>query len=79
MKYEKKLETKKSKLEKTLTSVINDLSRKKLKINEESVTIPDDLGLDLKLKYEDTPEKGSFAIKICWDYPVSQQDADKEL
>lgn len=57
--------------------VIPDLFAGRLAVEGKAVTIPADLELDYKLKYDEDETGGAFTLKVAWENPNIEIDLEE--
>ncbi len=68
----------KSELGSILKKLLSQLLSGDLQVEGQYVKIPEDLDFDVKVKYSTDDEGGSLTIKISWDLPCDERDAEEE-
>ncbi len=60
-----------------IKKLIPDLFAGRLAVEGKSVTLPSDLDLDYKVKYDDDETGGSLTIKVAWENPNLEINLDE--
>ncbi len=60
-----------------IKKVIPDLFAGRLAVEGKTVTLPADLDLDYKVKYDDDDAGGSFTLKVTWENPNVEINLDE--
>lgn len=60
-----------------IKKIIPDLFAGRLTVEGKAVTIPSDLDLDYKIKYDDDEAGGSFTLKVAWENPNVEINLDE--
>ncbi len=60
-----------------IKKVIPDLFAGRLIVEGKSVTLPADLDLDYKIKYDDDEAGGSLTFKVAWENPNVEINLDE--
>ncbi len=61
-----------------IKKIIPDLFAGRLAVEGKAVTIPADVVLDYKVKYDESEEGGSVTIKVAWDNPNLDLEIEEE-
>ena len=61
-----------------IKKIVPDLFAGRLAVEGKAVTIPADVELDYKIKYDDGEEGGSVTIKVSWEIPNLELDIEEE-
>ncbi|MCR4434763.1 MAG: amphi-Trp domain-containing protein [Clostridiales bacterium] len=76
MKYQNESQGTKADLKQYLQSVLKDIFGNCLVVEGQNVEIPDEAGLDYKVKYSVDEDGGSLAIKISWENNLTEEAAE---
>lgn len=57
-----------------IRTMIPQLFSGKLVVEGKNVVLPTDLDLDYKVKYDETEEGASLAVKVSWDNRVEEEE-----
>lgn len=60
-----------------IKKVVPDLFAGRLIVEGKTVTLPADLDLDYKVKYDDDDAGGSFTLKVSWENPNVEINLDE--
>ena len=60
-----------------IKKAIPDLFAGRLAVEGKTVTLPADLDLDYKVKYDEDDEGGSFTLKVAWENPNVEINLDE--
>jgi len=60
-----------------IKKMIPDLFASRLAVEGKTVSIPSDLDLDYKVKYDDDDSSGSFTLKVSWENPNVEINLDE--
>ncbi len=72
MKYQESSISARGDLGINLKKVVNDLLAGKLVVEGQTVEIPEDQDVDIKVKYSSDEEGGNVTIKVGWDFAVEE-------
>lgn len=80
MKYEygELISTSSQKVGQDLNKLFTNLLNGKLKVEGESVLLPGDLELEVKVRYKVTPEDDSFSVEISWEKPNPEENLEDD-
>jgi hypothetical protein len=80
MKYEygELISTSSQKVGQDLNKLFTNLLNGKLKIEGESVLLPGDLELEVKVRYKVTPEDDAFSVEISWEKPNPEENLEDD-
>jgi len=80
MKYEygELLTTSSSKVGQDLNKLFTNLLNGHLKIEGQSVLLPSELDLEVKVRYKVTPEDDAFSVEISWEKPDPEENSEDD-
>lgn len=61
-----------------IKKIVPDLFAGRLAVEGKAVSIPGDVELNYKVKYDDGDEGGSVTIKVSWDNPNLELEIEEE-
>ena len=61
-----------------IKKIVPELFAGRLAVEGKTVTIPADVDLDYKIKYDESDEGGSVTIKVSWDNPNMDLEIEEE-
>jgi len=78
MKYQESFVGSKAEFGDYVKKIIPDLFAGRLAVEGKTVTIPGDVELDYKIKYDEDEEGGSVTIKVSWENPNLDLEIEEE-
>jgi len=77
MKYQESFMGTRSEFGEYIKKAVPDLFAGRLSVEGKQVTLPTDLDLDYKVKYDENEDGGSVTIKVSWENPNVELDLDE--
>ncbi|MFL0269957.1 hypothetical protein [Candidatus Clostridium radicumherbarum] len=76
--YGELISTSSQKVGQDLNKLFTNLLNGKLKVEGESVLLPGDLELEVKVRYKVTPEDDAFSVEISWEKPNPEENLEDD-
>lgn len=80
MKYEygELISTSPQKIGQDLNKLFTNLLNGHLKLEEQSVLLPSETDLEIKVRYKVTPEDDAFSVEISWEKPNPEENSEDD-